>query len=287
VATVRPVDLIDACQPPAANSFGDDGAKANALSDEFVSDQTPVAGDGSITVAAVEAASVDEAQVSDAPEDEPTQPAAIVADDGAQITDAADSGLSGPKITESIAEGAAPIRVAQAPVPEEIATPEILSGPPGSTDNDVNLNRFTRPVTDVPLDIRPSAGTMPPNLATQPIARPNPNEWSDCRDRPPIVLSWTPWTICFRPLYFEEINLERYGVSWGILQPAVSGAHFFGTVAALPYKMVVRRPRSCVCSNGFSRPTDPVPPGYSDCVWRWDAGLIEAAIVAGIVIALP
>ena len=102
-----------------------------------------------------------------------------------------------------------------------------------------------------------------------------------------MPVAYSPWTICYRPLYFEEIALERYGASHGILQPAISGAHFFGSVVALPYKMTVRPPRSCECSNGFSRPGDSPLDGYGQHVLRADAALVEAAIVAGIVIALP
>jgi hypothetical protein len=58
-------------------------------------------------------------------------------------------------------------------------------------------------------------------------------------------------------------------------------------VALLPYKMRVRPPRSCVCSNGFSRVGDCPPPGYGECVWRWDAALVEAAAVTGFVFILP
>ena len=41
---------------------------------------------------------------------------------------------------------------------------------------------------------------------------------------PLTVVSYSPWTICYRPLYFEEIDLERYGCSAGFVQPALSGA---------------------------------------------------------------
>jgi hypothetical protein len=62
---------------------------------------------------------------------------------------------------------------------------------------------------------------------------------------------------------------------------------FFGSIAALPYKMTVRRPRSCECSNGFSRCGDCPLPGYGRREVRLDASLIEAAAVAGVVYILP
>src|SRR5262249_45281632 len=102
-----------------------------------------------------------------------------------------------------------------------------------------------------------------------------------------IVCACTPWTFCYRPLYFEDIDLERYGCTCGILQPAVSEAKFIGTVAMLPYKMAVRPPRSCQCSNGFSRCGDCPLPGYGACVVSLPAAAFEAGVVAGIVVALP
>lgn len=114
--------------------------------------------------------------------------------------------------------------------------------------------------------------------------------WVDVEEgdgMPLTVVSYSPWTICYRPLYFEEINLERYGCCVGLVQPAISGAHFFGSVALMPYKMAVWPPRSCVCSNGFSRCEDCRPPGYRQCVWSWTAAAVEAGVVAGMAVALP
>ena len=167
--------------------------------------------------------------------------------------------------------------------PVSVAEDEFKRGP-----GEADLNRIKRRLTDVPLDIRPTAGELPSvQSAGGGGDTLTPDRCIGCNECEPIVCSWTPWTICFRPLYFEEIALERYGASCGIAQPAVSGAHFFGRVVAMPYKMWVRCPRSCVCSNGFSRCDDLPPPDYGDCVWRWDAALFEAGVVAGIVIALP
>ena len=172
---------------------------------------------------------------------------------------------------------------------EPILTPPVAERSPFRYgDGEDDLDRFNRRLQDVPLDVRPTEGTMP----TPPAIAEHPEQprWVDICDgegQPMTVVSCTPWTFCFRPLYFEEINLERYGCTAGILQPGISGAHFFGSIALMPYKMVVWPPRSCVCSNGFSRCTDCRPPGYRECVWSWKAAAVEAGIVAGIVLALP
>ena len=142
-------------------------------------------------------------------------------------------------------------------------TGEIRGAKPADAED--YFDRFRRPVADVPLDITPPEGTMPLDKAATEFAEgtADPRDYARTVQ---IVCSYTPWTICYRPLYFEEISLERYGWTHGLVQPAISGAHFFGSVALLPYKMTVRRPRSCLCSNGFSRCGDcPMPRLYS-CV---------------------
>jgi hypothetical protein len=63
------------------------------------------------------------------------------------------------------------------------------------------------------------------------------------------------YVFAHQPIYFEDMNLERCGLSCGCcLQPAVSGLHFFGSVALLPYKLLVSPPCSCVYPPGECGP---------------------------------
>ncbi len=141
---------------------------------------------------------------------------------------------------------------------------------------------------DVPVDIRPPEGELPADLAAQRFAgEPTIDETLPGDEPPDVFCSYTPWTICYRPLYFEDIALERYGRNVGFLQTGLSGVRFFSSVAALPYKMTRRPPRSCQCSNGFSRPGDCPLPGYGNRKFQWDAALVETAIVTGFVFIIP
>jgi hypothetical protein len=201
----------------------------------------------------------------------------------------ADEGASyaqGPRIDDATGYPVALSQEELHPGPgEAIATPQPDAYDSDSDDPDID--RFNRRLADVPLDIRPTQGVMPGDPAAArfaEIARIDPRETNQV---PGIVCSCTPWTICYRPLYFEEVALERYGDKARCIQPVISGVRFFSTVALLPYKMRVRPPRSCVCDNGFSRPGDCPLPGYCDCVWRWDAAAIEIAAVTGFVFILP
>ena len=172
---------------------------------------------------------------------------------------------------------------------ERIVTPRSVARSPFKPDADESdQDRFKRQVADVSLDIRPTEGAMPEDLAAAKFADEPTIDETFPSDLPPdIFCSHTPWTFCYRPLYFEDIKLERYGANVGNLQTGLSGVRFFGSILVLPYKMTVRPPRSCQCSNGFSRCGDCPLPGYGRREFRWDASLIEAAAVAGVVFILP
>jgi hypothetical protein len=66
--------------------------------------------------------------------------------------------------------------------------------------------------------------------------------------------------LCHKPLYFEEVQLERYGHTAGpIKQPLLSGAHFFLNIAVLPYKMGINPPCECQYALGYYRPGSCAP----------------------------
>jgi hypothetical protein len=105
---------------------------------------------------------------------------------------------------------------------------------------------------------------------------------------PMHVCSWNAPCICHRPLYFEQINLERHG--YGCcepLQPLASAAHFFATIPALPYCMAVECPCECVYTLGHYRPGS-CPP------WRhhWPpcsplAAAAEGGVWTGLIFLIP
>ena len=68
----------------------------------------------------------------------------------------------------------------------------------------------------------------------------------------PSAIQWKASGLCHKPLYFEEVQLERYGHEIGpVLQPLVSTAHFFGNIAVLPYKMGIHPPTECQYALGL------------------------------------
>lgn len=67
---------------------------------------------------------------------------------------------------------------------------------------------------------------------------------------------WTAPNVYHRPLYFEQVNLERYGhyrKHWHV-ESAISSAHFFGTALVLPLKALHYFPCERVYTLGHHRP---------------------------------
>ncbi len=172
---------------------------------------------------------------------------------------------------------------------EEIATP--CPAPPSrfkSGGGEQDFDRIRRQITDVQVDIRPTDDVMPEDVSAKEFAnQPTIDETLPDHLPPDIFCSHTPWPICYRPLYFEDIPLERYGYNVGYLQTGLSGVKFFGSVALAPYKMTRRPPRSCQCSNGFSRVGDRPLPCYGNRRFQWDAALVEGAAIAAVAFILP
>ena len=122
-----------------------------------------------------------------------------------------------------------------------------------------------KPLNELGINISQPVGKLPTDLATACWEQINQNA-GGCPGRqcwPMFCYQWDATCFCHQPLYFEEINLERYGYQCDCcLQPAASAFHFFGTIPVLPYCMVAECPGDCVYTLGHYRPGDCNP-------WRW------------------
>jgi hypothetical protein len=95
------------------------------------------------------------------------------------------------------------------------------------------------------------------------------------------TFTWKASALCHKPLYFEELQLERYGHTAGpIVQPFLSGAHFFGSIAVLPYQMGIHPPNECIYQLGLYRPgscapwmIDPIPISLRGALYQTGAVL--------------
>ncbi len=200
-----------------------------------------------------------------------------------------------PPATESVdaaepieGEGDAPAE----PSAEEVAASEEidelnqLEGPP-------KWDRILRPITEVTADATLPAGLMPDQVEHEgdvPRAEMMPEVgdprlmggWGD------NVFNWSAAKSWHHPLYFEEVNLERYGYQCHPLaQPFVSGAHFFLTVPTLPYQMTVHPPQECIYTLGHYRPGSCAPWQRNRLPWDPRAAAVEAGVVVGLVFLIP
>ena len=101
------------------------------------------------------------------------------------------------------------------------------------------------------------------------------------REWMPTKMTWAASGLCHNPLYFEEVQLERYGHSLGpISQPVVSSAHFFLNIAVLPYKMGIHPPSECQYALGYYRPGNCAPYLIPPVPLSLRGALAEAGVIA-------
>ncbi|WP_430451524.1 hypothetical protein [Rhodopirellula europaea] len=104
----------------------------------------------------------------------------------------------------------------------------------------------------------------------------------------PTTVVWAASNLCHKPLYFEEVNLERYGHTAGpVLQPVLSSAHFFANIAVLPYKMGVHSPHECQYALGYYRPGNCAPWIIPPVPLSLKGAWYQAAAVTGTALLVP
>lgn len=76
----------------------------------------------------------------------------------------------------------------------------------------------------------------------------------------PQTYTWKASSLCHKPLFFENIQLERYGHTHGpFTQPIRSVAHFFVSLVSVPYQSGIHPAYECQYALGFYRPGDCAP----------------------------
>lgn len=154
------------------------------------------------------------------------------------------------------------------------------------------LDLDERPMGQLTTDIHNADGRRPTDLAMNRMAKIDETLDGEVLDRywSETALHWQAPAFAHRPLYFEQVNLERFGYGpryLRVVQPALSGAHFFATIPALPYLMTVQPPCQCVFPLGHYRPGNCVPYQWHRPGWSAPAGLMEAGTWIGLVLLIP
>jgi hypothetical protein len=90
-------------------------------------------------------------------------------------------------------------------------------------------------------------------------------------------------SFCHRPLYFEELNLERCGNTYGCATNAVSGFHFLTNTAMLPYRLATQRPDCTEPTRGDCQTCQEYSHDIEPFGFEPRGVLVEAAAAAGFV----
>ncbi len=135
---------------------------------------------------------------------------------------------------------------------------------------------------DLSIRIDGNAGEDFPFECTPEQGTPEQRDWSQ------ITYMWKASGLCHKPLYFEQVHLERHGHTWGpYTQPLLSGVHFFGTIPILPYKMGLKTPNECVYTLGHYRPGDCAPYMIDAVPFTWRAAGYQFGASTGLSFLVP
>jgi len=113
------------------------------------------------------------------------------------------------------------------------------------------------------------------------------DQWNH-RHFTPITMTWKSSELMHKPLYFEDVALERYGHSAGpLVQPVLSSAHFFSNIAHLPYKMGIHPMSECQYALGYYRPGNCAPRQIPAIPLSGRGALMQAGVVTGAAALIP
>jgi len=186
------------------------------------------------------------------------------------------------RLSPAVGEGSAPNLETMPIQPYESIPAPAPSGP---------ANYALRPLTALTIQARlPQDGLPVPSNTAATVRHVDAAAapFADYRPWMTYEYSWIASGLAHKPLYFEDVNLERYGNSaCPTLQPALSATRFVATIPLLPYLMTVDRPCECVYTLGYCRPGSKSANLFYYPPARLDAAAVQAAAVTGAVFFIP
>ena len=108
------------------------------------------------------------------------------------------------------------------------------------------------------------------------------------REMPRTLFQWKASNIHYRPLYFEDGPLERYGHTHNpYLQPFMSAHKFAVQLVGLPYQMVLRPMCKCEYPLGWYRPGECAPKKCYRIPFGRQPAIVQAGVVTGLFFLIP
>jgi hypothetical protein len=208
---------------------------------------------------------------------DPTQPAAPVQD------------LEGSNVNK------APSSVAEAPKEDLVpAPPENLKTDREFEPPVASYFPMQRPIGQLSIDVEAKAkagkNVLPNDLAQGVLGAIQTVYAAPASEMTPTYsasLDRRAHTFPYQPLYFEEVNLERYGRSPYRFGAFGSIVRFYATIPAIPYAKTVHNPHQKYHWNwpyeaGWSAPRVRETPPL-----QLNAGLVEAGAITGVTFLVP
>lgn len=151
------------------------------------------------------------------------------------------------------------IRVAQAPTPPENGEPiQTPRREPLDCPSLKELGYKTKTLANLKLDISIANARLPADCSDGLFDKTAVGQ--DGRSWFETEFNWAASDLYAQPAYFDDPMLERYGQTrHPLVQPWISGAHFFSQFPLMPYKIVVDRPYDTIYTLGYYRPGSPTP----------------------------
>ncbi len=163
--------------------------------------------------------------------------------------------------------------------------PSIPAPRPQRLEMILGTNYPDRPFESIDVITETDGGLLPTDLSANVFQPPGSEPQAYA---PLLPFMWVAPEIWHKSLYFDDVQLERYGQTRAPrLQPLLSGAHFFGTLSIMPYKMGLNHPFEMTSNLGYYRPGSPTPCVGRRLPWEWDAALMQAGAWVGGVFIFP
>lgn len=200
--------------------------------------------------------------------------------------DRTDNKVSPAPVTVAMTQASEEFGKVDSPAAPESTVPPLENAKSEPRKNDVYMNECPDPHKLSSIKEISYKVTIPPG--EKPQSCPLPDEVYVRKLPTPTVFTWKASALCHKPLYFQDVQLERYGHTLcPILQPALSGARFWLTIPVLPYFMGVNPPNECVYDLGYYRPGSCAPNMIQPLPISARGGLIQAGTVVGAAALIP